>query len=95
MKKVLALLIAAMMIVSMIPVMAITASAADVEGYWTTYRSATDYEEPEEDEEPAYKPAPGFEYTSEGFHMTTADYTSTTPFGTIQSKDKPLLGFRQ
>ena len=88
MKKVLALIIAAMMIVSMIPVMAITTSAADVEGDWITYRSAAGYEEPEEDDEPSYTPAPGYEYTNEGFHMTSADYTGCTPFGTIQSKEK-------
>lgn len=87
MKKVLALIIAAMMIISMIPVMAITTSAADVEGDWITYRSAADYEEPEAGEEESYKPAPGYEYTDEGFHMISPDYTGTTPFGTIQSKE--------
>ena len=87
MKKVLALIIAAMMIVSMIPVMAITTSAADVEGDWTTWRSAGGYEPPEEGEEEAYTPAPGFEYNDEGFHMTSANYANCTPFGTIQSKE--------
>jgi len=53
---------------------------------WTTYRSASDYEEPEYGEEPSYRPAPGYEYTDEGFHMISADYTDTTPFGTIQTK---------
>ena len=45
MRKVLALIVAAMMIISMIPVMAITTSAADVEGDWTTYRAASEYPE--------------------------------------------------
>ncbi len=88
MKKVLALIVAAMMIVSMIPVMAITTSAADVEGDWTTYRFSDGYKEPEPGEEPSYAPAPGFEYNEEGFHMTSADYTGITPSGTIQSKEK-------
>ncbi len=88
MKKVIAMLIAAMMVVSMIPVMAFTASAADVDGMWTTYRTAADYDEPEEGEELEYKPAPGYEYTNDGFHMISPDFTGTTPFGTIQSKDK-------
>ncbi len=87
MKKVLALIVALMMIVSMIPVMAITTSAA-VDGDWLTWRSAGGYKEPEEGEEPSYTPAPGYEYTSEGFHMISADYTGHTPFGTIQSRDK-------
>ncbi len=88
MKKVLALIVAAMMIVSMIPVMAITTSAADVEGDWTTYRFTGGYKEPEEGEELSYTPAPGYEYTDEGFHMTSADYTGITPSGSIQSKEK-------
>ena len=79
MKKVLALIIAAMMIVSMIPVMAITTSAADVEGDWITYRSAAGYEEPEEDDEPSYTPAPGYEYTDEGCVVLQPDWTDITP----------------
>lgn len=89
MKKVLALIIAAMMIVSMIPVMAITTSAADVAGMWTTWRGASSYDEPEagEEVEPP-TPAPGYEYTNEGFHMISPDYSNCTPFGTIQTIDK-------
>lgn len=87
MKKVLALIVALMMIVSMIPVMAITTSAANVPGDWTTWRSAGGYKEPDPGEEPSYCPAPGYEYTDEGFHMISADYTGHTPFGTIQSKE--------
>ncbi|MBQ7315661.1 MAG: hypothetical protein IJW90_00975 [Clostridia bacterium] len=91
MKKVLALIVALMMIVSMIPVMAITTSAANVPGDWTTYRFSGGYKEPEPGEELSYTPAPGYEYTDEGFHMTSADYTGITPSGTIQSKDKVSL----
>ncbi len=87
MKKVLALIVALMMIVSMIPVMAITTSAAEVDGDWMTYRSAGGYKEPEPGEEESYTPAPGYEYTDEGFHMISADYTGCTPFGTIQSRE--------
>ncbi len=87
MKKVLALIIAAMMIVSMIPVMAITTAAADVEGNWTTYRSAAGYDEPEEGEEESYTPAPGYEYNNEGLHLTSPSYAGCTPFGTVQSKE--------
>ncbi len=88
MKKALALIVALMMIVSMIPVMAITTSAAEVDGNWTTYRFTGGYKEPEPGEELSYTPAPGYEYTDEGFHMISADYTGITPSGTIQSKDK-------
>ena len=87
MKKVLALIIAAMMIVSMIPVMAITTSAADVEGDFITYRFAGDYAEPEEGEEPSYKPASGYEYTNDGFQTIPPSFKNTTPHLCIQTKD--------
>lgn len=62
MKKLIALVIAALMILSMIPVMAISTSAA-VEGMWTTYRGAGSYpalddEPPEDGEEVLYPPRP-------------------------------------
>ena len=88
MKKALALIVVLTMMLSMIPVVAITASAANVPGDWTTYRFTGGYKEPEPDEEVSYTPAPGYEYTDEGFHMISADYTGITPAGTIQSKDK-------
>ena len=89
MKKVLALVIAAMLVISMFPVMALTTSAVDMEGIWTTYRRPNDYEEPEEGEELAYCPAPGYDYTSEGFQTRDdVNFTNTTPFFTIQTKDK-------
>ena len=49
---------------------------------WTTYRSAAGYDR----DDGLYTPAPGYEYTAEGFHMITADYSETTPYGTIQTK---------
>ncbi len=87
MKKVLALIIAAMMIVSMIPVMAITTSAADVEGDFITYRFASGYDEPAEGEEPSYKPASGYKYTDEGFQTIPPSFKNTTPHLCIQTKD--------
>ncbi|MBQ9779899.1 MAG: PT domain-containing protein [Clostridia bacterium] len=91
MKKVLALIIAAMMIVSMIPVMAITTSAADVEGDFMTYRFAGGYDEPEEDEEPSYIPASGYEYTADGFQTIPPSFKNTNPNLCIQTKDKVSL----
>ncbi|MBE6585737.1 MAG: hypothetical protein E7645_04320 [Ruminococcaceae bacterium] len=88
MKKTLALIVAILMVVSMIPVMAVTTSAVDVQGDWVTYRFSGGYKEPAEGEELSYTPAPGYEYNDEGFHMTSADYTGTTPSGTIQSREK-------
>ncbi len=58
---------------------------------WTTYRSAADYREPAEGEELLYTPAPGYEYTDEGFHVISADYSDMAPFGTIQTKEPVSL----
>ena len=66
-KRILALIICAVMLLTMFPVAMLTTGAADIEGDWTTYRSADEYETPEEGEEPIiYKPEAGYEYTSEG-----------------------------
>ena len=87
-KRILALILCAVMLLTMIPVVVLTTGAADVEGDWTTYRSAGDYDDPEEEteegEEPSvYKPEAGYEYTSEGFSIIPASYKDTTPFLTV------------
>ena len=90
-KRILALIICAVMLLTMIPVVVLTTGAADVEGDWTTYRAAGDYDDPDEtlaegEEPPVYKPEAGYEYTNEGFSIIPADYTDTTPFMTVQTK---------
>ena len=62
MKKLLALVLCAVMVLAMIPAVTLTASAAG-EGDWTTRRSPKDYDDPDD-----YCPAGGFYYDSEGFH---------------------------
>lgn len=59
MKKLICLAIAAIMILSMIPVMAISTSAA-VEGDWTVYRHHASYAEKEQGE--IVRPNVGYEY---------------------------------
>ena len=91
-KRILALIICAVMLLTMFPVAMLTTGAADIEGDWTTYRSADEYETPEEGEEPIiYKPEAGYEYTSEGFTVVPADYKDTTPFMTVQTKEKQSI----
>ena len=103
-KRIIALLIAAIMVLSMIPVMAVSTSAAN-EGMWTTYRNAGNYpaldDEPDPDgEETIYPPAAGYEYTSEGFSMISPDWTGVGPFATVSTneainlKDGMYLEFR-
>ena len=85
MKKLIALVICAVMVLSMIPAVTLTASAA-VEGDWDTSRSPKDVDNDED-----YTPAPGYRYTSEGFQTISPDYTGITPWMAIRRKDADNL----
>ena len=92
-KRIIALIICAIMLLSMIPVALLSTGAADVEGDWTTYRGAGDYDDPDETTEPGeepaiHKPEAGYQYTDEGFSIVPADYTGTAPFMTVATKEK-------
>ncbi|MBQ9152004.1 MAG: hypothetical protein IJX72_07115, partial [Clostridia bacterium] len=95
-KRIIALIIAAIMVLSMIPVMTISTSAA-VEGDWTTYQGAGSYpavddEPPDDGEEVIYPPESGYEYTSEGFSVIQPDWSTTlAPFVTVSTKDKQSI----
>ncbi len=89
MKKLIALAIAAIMVLSMIPVMAFTASAEGEsnfpeksDGFWSVWRWGNDYDDPT-----SYCPAPGYKYTSEGFTTIAPDYTNHTPGFTVQTSN--------
>ena len=88
MKKLIALVIAVIMVVSMVPVMAISTSAA-VEGDWNVLRNPATYEAEEKGE--IVIPAPGYEYTSEGLMTISPDFTNYTPFFTVQTKEAQSL----
>ena len=95
MKKLIALVIAALMILSMIPVMAISTSAA-VEGMWTTYRGAGSYpalddEPPEDGEEVLYPPEAGYEYTADGFSIVQPNWSGIEPFVTVSTTEEVNL----
>ncbi len=84
MKRLIALAVAAMMVLSLVPVMTITSSAADIEGDWITMRKPGEYELGEDE---AYTPAPGYEYTSEGFVTIPASYKNMNPYFNIQTRE--------
>ncbi len=91
-KRTLSLLIAVILLLSVIPVVSLPVAAADIEGDWDTFRVRADYVEPEDpNEEHIYTPAGGYEYTDEGFVMIGADYSNTTPFNTVQTKEKQAI----
>ncbi len=95
MKKFIAFAIAAIMVLSLIPAMAFSASAEEeaeyaypdpLSGPWSIYRGPGSYKIPDEDDEPSTPtPAPGYKYTSEGFQITSADYTNMSPWWTVQT----------
>ena len=86
MKKLICLAIAAIMILSMIPVMAISTSAAEVEGDWTVYRHHASYAEQERGE--VVRPNVGYEYVDgEGLVIKAPDWTNYTPYFALQTKD--------
>ncbi len=68
------------MIMAIMSVMTVNIFAID--GDWTTRRSLDDYDDPED-----YTPAPGYEYTSEGFSTISADYSNMAPWYTVETKD--------
>ncbi len=94
-KRTLALVIAAIMVLAALPAMTITTMAAsDTPGIWDTFRAATDYREgtnPETGEPYTYKPAAGYMYTEEGLVNVPANYENTTVFTTTQTKEKQNL----
>jgi len=95
-KRIIALIVCAVMLLSMIPVALLTTGAAEVDGMWTTYRSAGDYDDPDEtteegEEPPIYKPEAGYTYTDEGFSVVPADYTGTAPFMTVSTTEKQSI----
>ena len=91
--RILAMLLCAVMLLCMIPAIPMTVGAAEIEGDWMTYRDATEYpvEGEEEDPDRVYNPAPGYEYTEDGFTVIQPDWTNITPFYTIQTKDKQSI----
>ena len=95
-KRIIALLICAIMVLSMIPVAAFTAGAAEVDGDWVTYRFANEYPDEDEEEDPdaeptVYKPEAGYHYTEEGFSTIAPSYKDTTPSMTVITKEKQAV----
>lgn len=84
MKKLLSVLLASAMILSLVFVCMITASAS-VEGDWDVYANKGTYRAENEQDK---KPVPGYEYTEDGLHMIPADWSDTSPWGIFQTKEQ-------
>ena len=88
MKKLIALVIAVIMVVSMVPVMALSTSAAG-EGEWAVLRNPATYDAEAEGE--VVIPAPGYQYTNEGLMTIAPDWSNYTPFFTVQTVEAKSL----
>ena len=86
MKRILSMALVAAMLLSMMLFTLVPASAADeVDGMWNTYGLAS---ESDPDYKGEKKSVPGFEYTADGFKMTTADWSTSSPFSQMSTIDK-------
>ena len=85
MKKILSMVLVATMLLSVLFVLAAVPAAA-VDGNWNTYGLAS---ESGEDYAGEKKSVPGYEYIpGEGFHMLSADWSTSTPFSQLSTKNK-------
>ncbi len=88
-KRVFALIICAVLLLSMIPAGTLAVSAEEGEGDWTVWHDPAKYETADWDE--IVKPDPGYEYTEDGFSTIAPDWTNFTPFFTVQTKEAQPL----
>ncbi len=83
MKKILSMMLVAAMLVSALCALAVVpASAAD--GMWDTFAKATDYIESNADNRLS---VPGYEYTDDGLHVIPGNWSTTSIFGTVATKE--------
>ena len=87
MKKILSTLLVAAMLLSMVIVAAVPASADD-DSFWVTYGRASQHDPDFSDDMTS---VPGYEYTDDGFHMTSADWKDSTPWGQLQTSETVSL----
>ena len=83
MKKILSLVIAAAMLLSLAVVMSVPAAAVD--GEWIVYSKA-DHEKPDYEGDPMS--IPGYEYNDDGLHVIPADWRDFKPGAGVQRKEK-------
>ena len=82
MKKLMSVLLALVMVLSVSAMLATTASAEVLEGDWVTSRAGDAYDEGVSD----YTPAAGYHYTTEGFETISPDFTNCNPYVQAHTK---------
>ena len=86
MKKVLALVLSSLMMLSMLAFLMVPA-AAEVEGPFVVYSDAGEYRDDFDPDEDTYSPRPGYSYDENGLHTTSPDWSKHTPALGIQTRD--------
>lgn len=89
MKRMIAWMICAVMLLAMIPAGILTAGAGGTEGDWTVWRDPEKYEDA--GWEDVFKPDPGYHYTEDGFTTIPPDWKDFTPNFTVQTKEAQPL----
>ena len=84
MKKFISFVLAATMCLSLTLGLAVGTSAA-VPGEWNVFTAKGQYKDPDN---PEMKSIPGYEYTEEGLHMIPADWSTSSPWGILQTKEQ-------
>lgn len=84
MKKIISLMLAIILCLSLAVAMMVSTSAAVV-GEWNVYTGRGQYKEKDN---PEMKSIPGYEYTDEGLHMIPADWSTSSPWGIFQTKEQ-------
>ena len=85
MRKILSVLLVAIMVISTFATLCVSADEAGAPGNWETHLDA--FEEAKEDT-PVYQPLPGYEYTDDGFEVLTPEYNNVQAKYTVISKTK-------
>lgn len=82
MKKIIAVLIVAVMMITMIPALSVSAISGD----WVSLRDANGY-----NDESSYTPAAGYHYTDRGIETISPDYTNCTINQRLMTKERYSL----
>ena len=86
-----ALVCSAIIVMTAMTGLSTTASAVEIEGDWTVYRTPSSYIPNEDGSEKVVAPCPGYQYTDDGFSILAPSWKDCTPFYTIQTIDKQSL----
>ena len=84
MKKIISLFLASAMVLALILATVLSVSAS-IDGNWNVYGRKSAYASEEKLNETSI---PGYEYSADGLHMIPANWSNSTPWGIVQTKEQ-------